>query len=248
MRTVCRWIYRGDKLGIGDGRGHATATLRVFLESDVNRGALFEPIFGAVSSVVSKFEHHGLALLDAMDTIRLTDLLARMRGLDLFSEQSLASYMSIALCNQVSKILDPVVPKPVKAKAPAKPPRSVTRIPENERNIALGLDLLALRSTIKNNLAFGRQVRRQFEIDAKQAAEAMKVARVYGKRPEIFSRLSWNALLRLSSPALPSVAREALERRIVAGERITTPVIRTTGEARKPGKRHADQPARRMAA
>jgi hypothetical protein len=31
MRTICRWIHRTDKFGIGDGRGHAAATLRVFL-------------------------------------------------------------------------------------------------------------------------------------------------------------------------------------------------------------------------
>jgi hypothetical protein len=52
--------------------------------------------------------------------------------------------------------------------------------PGVEKNIALGLKLLALRATIKSNCAFRRRVRRQFEVDAKHAAEVMKVARLYG--------------------------------------------------------------------
>jgi hypothetical protein len=46
--------------------------------------------------------------------------------------------------------------------------------------IAVGLKLLALRSTIKSNYAFGRQVRRQFDIDGQHACEVMKEARIYG--------------------------------------------------------------------
>jgi hypothetical protein len=109
------------------------------------------------------------------------------------------------------------------------------RVPGVEKNIALGLELLALRSTMKSNYAFGRQVRRQFDVDGRHACEVMKVARAYGTRPEIFSRLSWNALLHPSSPALPAAAREALEARIVVGQRIGAPEIRAgRGPRRRP--------------
>jgi hypothetical protein len=171
MRTICLWIHRTDKFGIGDGRAHAIATLRPFLESEINRDALIEPIFSAVASVMTRFGRHGLALLDALDTIKLTELLATMRGLDIFEEGSLSHYLGLALRNRIAEILE--VSKPVKAKAPVKLPRSVTRIPENERNIALGLNLLKLRSAIKNNREYGRQVRRRFDVDTKLAVNAL---------------------------------------------------------------------------
>jgi hypothetical protein len=48
----------------------------------------------------------------------------------------------------------------------------------------------------------------------------------YGTRPEIYTRRSWNALLHFASPALTVAACEALERRIIAGDRIGAPEIR----------------------
>jgi hypothetical protein len=97
--------------------------------------------------------------------------------------------------------------------------------------------------TIKSNYDFGRQVRRQFDIDGQHACEVMKTARMYGTRPEIFARLSWNALLHLASPAIPAAAREKLEACILAGDRIGGPQIRAARLAHsKP-----DHP-RRMAA
>jgi hypothetical protein len=56
--------------------------------------------------------------------------------------------------------------------------------------------------------------------------EAMKVARVYGARPEIYRRLSWNALFELSSPKMAQSVRKALEAKIIAGESVTAPQIR----------------------
>jgi hypothetical protein len=102
--------------------------------------------------------------------------------------------------------------KTVRAKTEQKPPASLTRVPGVEKNIALGLELLALRSAIKSNYAFGRAVRRQFDIDGQHSCEVMKVARVYGAKPEIYTRLSWNALLHLASPTLPAAARDALDK------------------------------------
>ena len=94
-----------------------------------------------------------------------------------------------------------------------------------------GLELLALRSAIKGNCAFGRQVRRRFDIDAQHACEVMKVARAYGTRPEIFTRLSWNALVLLSSQAMPASVRQNLEARILAGESIGGPDIHRARQA-----------------
>ena len=140
--TLQKWLYRQDKFFGGGGAGHITAILRIFLESDTNRDALLEPILCAVAFAHGRFARHGLALLDAMDTIKLRELLETMRGLDLFDEKSLGTHMGIALRNRITKILEPVVPEPVKVKPPPKPPRAVARIPAIERKIALGLKLL----------------------------------------------------------------------------------------------------------
>ena len=57
-------------------------------------------------------------------------------------------------------------------------------------------------------------MRRRFDIDGQHACEVMKVGRAYGARPEIYTRLSWHALLMLlmlSSPSMPPIVREHLE-------------------------------------
>jgi hypothetical protein len=90
----------------------------------------------------------------------------------------------------------------------------------------------------------------QIIVDPMDAADAMRVARLYGSRPEIVSRLSWAALVTLSSPTLAGAIRDALERRIAAGDKIDTPAIRAARGARQAGRtrRQAARPAVRMAA
>lgn len=106
--TLQRWLYRQDRYFGGGGAGQITMVLRVFLESDVNRDALVEPILTSVSLAIGHaFAKHGLALLDAMDQIKLTELLATMRGLDAFSEKSIGFYLSVAVRNKVLRILEP---------------------------------------------------------------------------------------------------------------------------------------------
>jgi hypothetical protein len=99
-----------------------------------------------------------------------------------------------------AKPVKPIAYHPV-AGAP-RVPTSVTRIPTIEKQVDLGLQLLELRRTIAHNATFGHQVRRRFDVDAKQAHQAMSVARAYGSRPEIFTRLSWISLVALSSATL----------------------------------------------
>ena len=233
MRTICRWIHRSDKYGIGDGRGHATATLRVFLESDVNRAALEPIIFSAVSTVVSKFEDHGLALLDALDRVNLLELLATLRSLDLFEEESLDHYMGLALRNKIAKALG-AADTPVKKASNM--PRSIIRVPEVERDIAVGLELMKLKIKIKDRFEFGRQMRRRFEAHAKATgialanagpfcAQAQSVARSYVSKPAIYSRLSWRCLALLSAPSMAPGTRADLERRILSGEKVVEDVI-----------------------
>jgi hypothetical protein len=85
-----------------------------------------------------------------------------------------------------------------------------------ERNITLGIDLLALRNAAGSNREFAGMARRTFDIDPARAALYVRVARVYGDRRDITSRLNWKALVALSTASEP--VRLEFEERIVRGE------------------------------
>lgn len=261
--TLQRWLYRQDKYLGGGGAGSITLVLRVFLDSDVNSGALTEPILRAVSFVSeSRFARHGLALYDALDTIDLTKLAAAVRDaerdLGPVFRGSFSETLSIALRRRVLQILEPPAVKPVKVKPAPKPPISVTRIPTIEKRVQLGRELLALRMQHPCNKRYGAAVRRKFDIDAQHGVDCARVARIFGDLPAVYCRLSWDALLTLSST--PAPVRTELERRILAGERVGAPQIRRArqahagrqaGPCRKVGKipsRSAARPAVKMAA
>ena len=87
-----------------------------------------------------------------------------------------------------------------------------------ERNITLGIDLLALRNAAGNNREFARMARQTFDIDPARAALYARVARAYGDRRDITSRVNWKALVALATTSEP--VRREFEERIVRGERI----------------------------
>ena len=86
-----------------------TSALSRLLESEGNGAeALIEPIVSAVSSCMRpEWTNRGLAWIEAFDRVPLTSILQTMRGLDLFSEQSLAHYLSLVLRNKLTAILNP---------------------------------------------------------------------------------------------------------------------------------------------
>jgi hypothetical protein len=90
-----------------------------------------------------------------------------------------------------------------------------------EQKIELGRKLAALRDSTPNNQIFGRTVRQRFDLhDPMQVAEMMRVARLYGERPEIFRSVSWHALVELASSVTSDEERRKFETRILAGERV----------------------------
>ena len=140
-------------------------TLRTVVESDGNQRALVADIIEAISDVIRvhpRWANLGLAWLEAFDKINLASirLAAKATG-----AAPLHSAVMVLLCTELERLLGPSkLPKPAKmprVKREPKTPASLTRVPGVERNIDLGLRLLALRSTIKSNYAFGRAVRRQ---------------------------------------------------------------------------------------
>jgi hypothetical protein len=153
---------------------------------------------------------------------------------------------------ELERQLGPSAPpsKAFEAQARAEPPRSVTRVPEIERNIALGQKLLALRSRVDGNQAFSALRRRDFpDLDSSVVSELMRVARHYGEKPLIWRRLSWRALVELTSTTISETARQALEARIRAGDRIRKPEIRAARGRLPVGQpRRSDRQAQRMGA
>jgi hypothetical protein len=136
--TFQKMIYRADKFG-GDGRGNVTLLLRTILESEGNGAdALVEPVVSAVSMCMRpEWTGLGLKWIETFDGIPLKAILQTMRSLDLFSEQSIGHYFSIALRNKLLNIFGPaVLPKPakpakVKARRESKNCRVVFRHPRH---------------------------------------------------------------------------------------------------------------------
>jgi hypothetical protein len=241
-----------DRIIRNHGLPHTTLTLRTVIESDGNQDALIADIIEAVSDVIRfhpRWANLGLEWLAAFDKIALIELRRKVKAAKV---RPLKAGIATLICVELEKILGPAVlpkaPKPVRVRTEPNPRRSVTRIPEIERNISLGLQLLELRAKIKSHREFGRARRRLVGIDTQRAGHLMAVVRAFGTKPEVYRRLSWKALCDMSSPSFPLAARDALESRIVAGER--APEIRAARGAFKSGRpRHQpDQPAQRLAA
>jgi hypothetical protein len=198
------------------------------LESEGNEDAFREPFVSAVLSVVGnkQFADCGLGLVEAFDRLPLFQTLETMKSPDLFREESLRSYLPDVLRNKVRRILFPPQPEPVKApstrerRAAEKRAAASARLAETERNLELGRKLIALREQTPSNKEFGRLRTRQFDIGATLGAEVMRVARLYGDRPEIHRKIRWRALVELSSTTMRESRRQAFERRIVAGENV----------------------------
>jgi hypothetical protein len=82
-----------------------------------------------------------------------------------------------------------------------------------------------------SNRRFGREARARFNVDQIQASRAMRVARLYAERAEIYRAVSWRTLVELASPKMSPPVRQALEAKVIAGERVSAPRIRRAREA-----------------
>lgn len=208
------------------GEGRATLVIRTIIESEGNEQALVEPVISAVSLVMSRrpdWVAKGVAWIAAFDGLRLLQLVETMRGLDIFREDSIGIYLAVSIERRLSKLFEvALAPEPVPS---AKIPLSQARIPIIAAKIQLGLELAALRDKTPNNRKFGELVRAKHDLEAQTVSELIRVARVYGDREEITSRLSWGALVALSSSTLAMPIRLELERRVLVGERIGTTQI-----------------------
>jgi hypothetical protein len=139
------------------------------------------------------------------------------------------------------RILRPPQPEPVKApsgrerRAADKQATAAAQRKIVEQKIELGRKLVALRDTVPSNQKFGAAVRKQFDLhDSLYVAEVMRVARMYGSRPEIYGAVGWRALVELASTTTPEALRRKFEARIIAGDRVNgAEIVRTRGAQSK---------------
>jgi hypothetical protein len=191
-----------------------------------------------------RFANYGLALIEAMDNIPLVKTWDTLRGLRLCSEADTMFLLATSIRNHLIARLEPVAAKPAKVKREPVVPASIRRIPIIERNIQRGVALIELRARHRNNADFGRACWKEFNFGGQDASDMMRVARHYASKPEVFRRLSWAALKTLSE-AMPEATRLAIEKRIIAGEKISIPKIKAARGWRKTGR---PKQALRMAA
>jgi hypothetical protein len=234
------------------GLQHTTLTLRTIAESEGNQFALVADIIAAVSDVIlshRRWADLGLEWLAALDSIDLAGIRKIVKAANVLP---MRVGIATLICLELEKFLGPSKipkpPRPVSAKLPPQPPRSLSRVSDVEANVKLGTDLLALRAKAKSNRAFGRAMRTKFDVDGQLASEAAKVARLYAGRDEIITRLSWDCLVRLSSPSMPAAARQDIKTRVIAGEKIVaSDIVRARGQLTSGRPQRPDQPLRMAA-
>jgi hypothetical protein len=201
----------------------------------------------AVSSCLRpEWTSRGLDFIAAFDKIDLRGLLAVMRWTEAFDERDLSGHLFRAIRSRLAKAFGtdkkPAAPAKPKLRRVLKPPAKLTRVPVIEKRVALGLKLLELKATTRSTTLFGKLCRVRFpDIDSKLAVQAVRIARLYGQRPEIYRCLSWAALFELSNPHLPKSERMRFEKRALAGEDVKGNEIRSARTA-------IQRPAARMAA
>jgi hypothetical protein len=143
------------------GQPHVTIVLRTIVESEGNESELVADVIGAISDLVRthpRWVNLGLAFIEAFDKISLAEIRKTAKATGV---QPLRDAIMTLLCLDLEKLLGPSrLPKPLKPpriKREPKPPRAVTRIPEIEKAITLGKELLALREATPSNTQFGRR-------------------------------------------------------------------------------------------
>lgn len=202
------------------GEGHIVLLITTITESEGNADALIEPIVSAVSDIMKRrpeWPERGSQWLEAFDLIPLVGLLQVFRDLDAFTEREIADHYVIAVGRRLARRFAEIDGPP--------PPPPGYRISAAQRVIEQGLELLKHKGPHATSpiCQLGRD---RFGLDPNDCSKVMNVARLYGDRGWLVEKLSRDALFNLASPSLPAAARDAAERRLRTGERVTSKDIR----------------------
>jgi hypothetical protein len=234
-----------DRLIARHGVPHVAFVLKTIMETDGNAGELIADTIGAVSDIVLlhlRWAELGGAWLETFDQINL----AKVRRIAKASRvRPLKSAIAAIIHLRLEEVLGSSVPKPEKVARLKRAPKPPYRRLLDERRLALGRELMALRSKARGNREYGRLRRRHSpDIEPKVADAAVRVAKVYGDKPAITARTDWKTLTTLASPRLPAADRQRFEARILSGERVLASEIRRARGCLPSGRprRHKENP------
>ena len=148
--------------------------------------------------------------------ISLLDLLRAFRDLDVFTEQSIAEYYAVSLGRRLARTF-------AEMDAPMSRPEP-NRISGARRAIEQGLELQKYKGPHSTS-PISQIAHDRFGISAGECGQVMQAARNYGDRIWLVDKLSKDALLELSSRSSDGI-RDAVERRLRAGEKVGAPEIK----------------------
>lgn len=202
------------------GEAHIRLLIISIVESDGNADALIEPIVSAVSDIMRRrpdWPERGSEWLEAFDRVPLVALLEVFRSLDAFTDQELEHHYMLSVGRRIGKTL-------AEKDAPPAPPTS-NRVSKARRAIEQGLELLKMKGPHSTS-PITKVASDRFGLEANDCSKVMNAARVYGDRIWLVEKMSRDALFNLVSPSLPAAVREAAERRLRTGERVTAADLR----------------------
>ena len=202
------------------GEGHVRFLITSIIESEGNGDALVEPIVSAVSDIMKRrpdWPERGSLWLEAFDQVPLVPLLDVFRSLNAFTDGELAHHYMICVGRRVGKLI-------AEHDAPASPP-ATNRVSGARRAIEQGLELLKLKGPKKTS-PITRVASDRFGLSASECGQVITAARLYGDKIWMVEKLSRDALFTLASPSLPESVRDAVERRLRAGEKVKAPEIK----------------------
>jgi hypothetical protein len=182
-----------------EGEQHLTMLKRTIVESEGNGGALIDPVLCAISAVMLAYPawlETGLRWIEAFD--------------DNASPQDSAPAEA---CRTGT----------VDHRRHAGTAAASDILPPNGARIAIkqGLFLLQHKGPQANSPI--SQIGAEQGLAPGECCQVINAARLYGDRQDLVARLSREALFRLSAPIMPGDVRQAIERRLAAGERLREP-------------------------
>jgi hypothetical protein len=228
-----------ERLIRSHGAGHTIIVLRSIVESAGNESELRAETITAVSNIIrahARWPALGLAFIEAFDGVdlRLIRNIAKESGV-----RPLRDAIATMLFLQLGEMLGPPVAlRPARPAAKVRTRYSEAQVAQVQHRVAVGVELLAMKATAGYR-QFGRTAHDRFGLEPLAATPHMQVARLYGDRPDITSRLTWDTLKKLSAPSLPASIRQDLEAALMTGKRVVA------GDIVRARKLHPKTPAGR---
>lgn len=216
------------------GPEHLTIVLRTITESaECNAQALIDPVIRAISAVVlahPEWAATGLRWIEVFDGVDLLDWYTAGSRLKKTAAAPgwafLAGMLVIVLRHEFG---GPRKRHRTRAEiAAAREDReeaerarvAAALVDRNRRKIEIGQQLIEMKRTAGRG-KFLRLARQRHGLEySGEIGGLMRVAALYGARPQVWQCVSWQVLHAIAEPSMPDELRSEIEARIEAGERV----------------------------